>query len=165
MLRSSSLLALLLLLASFVIVGCGGSGGGGGGVPTGLPVTIRLVADPRGYELDQGRIQMVIQENTVANPVNVVVSNPTSVPNDPLYIPNTGVTIGNAPLLKPVSLRLRYNVNDLPAGTNQNNIRVVKLEGNQWVLVNNSDVNVDARRVTADVSSFGTFGLRVVNPD
>jgi hypothetical protein len=157
--KFSLVLSALVLL---VLIGCGGGGGGGSSSGGGLPKTIKLIpGETRGYLIDGDRIALLVEAGTVASDTLVTFTNPTGLPTDPQFVPGTAIAISNATLTKPVDLRIRYQASNIPGGVGEQQLRMVRLEGNAWVEVPGSTVDAEVNTVRADVSSFGTFGIRV----
>ena len=158
-----SRIALLLgILGVFFLTGCGGSGGGGGS-GDGLPQTIKLVNGvDRAYLMDGNRIELVVSAGTVNKDTLVTVSAPTGLPSDAKFVPGTDIKFSDTTLLMPVSLRIRYNPSNIPGGASQSSLRAVRLVGGAWVEEPGSTVNTSTKQVFVNVSSFGTFGVRVM---
>jgi hypothetical protein len=134
-------------------------GGGGGGVPQGYRESFVAPAAGGTVTLRSGAIQLEFPAGAVASDTAMEAFSPSALPSDSGVILSTAVSFTNAPLSKPVTLRLSYSASDAPTDP-LNDLTIVRLSGSVWVPVEGATVNPQGRTISASADSFGTFAIR-----
>jgi hypothetical protein len=74
-------------------------------------------------------------------------------------VPDTTYSIGPAWAKAALTVTIRYSVGALATGMVESRLRMFQVIGHEWVLINNSKVDLTTKTVTATVASTGTFGI------
>ena len=126
------------------------------------------VVSPSGATLlvQSGVVQILVPAEAVASQTNLTVVASTSSAADPSVIRGTAFEFGPAgtSFQKAVSLRIKYNPANLPAGTEQAALKLHLSTSSGWEALPSSVVDTTAKIVSAEVSHFSTYAVIIPAP-
>lgn len=151
------------ILASLALLGilsaCSSSGNSGGGTPNGTSVGVRGGT----VTSTDGNATLVIPAGALDRTVNISIDLYQSQAGDPPAIPGTAYYFNptGTQFAQPLTLTVSYDPAQLPAGSDETQLRIYKLhpDGTQDFAAGNVDVN--ANTVTGQIRSFSP---RLVGP-
>ncbi|MCC6446338.1 MAG: formylglycine-generating enzyme family protein [Armatimonadetes bacterium] len=110
-----------------------------------------------------GLVKLAVSDGAIPADTSITVEPFLNYPINPGLVPGTIFEIKPASLqtLKPVQLTIKYDASKIPAGVPEQSLKLYKVVGGAWQLVQGSAVStdVDAKVVTGSISSFGAYGV------
>lgn len=152
---------LALATAVLMSTACDSDSTGPGGD---APEPIGVVGDDGGaVQTDDGAVKLTFPPGAVSGDTEITAeaAAPEDVPADPGLVPGTTYDFGpdGATFAEPVSIVLRYDPADLPAGVDPTSLALHKAGPDGWRSTGESVVDVDANTVTATLTGFSVYGL------
>ena len=107
-----------------------------------------------------GDVELEFPAGAVSQDFVPEVAATTSYPTDPDIVPGAAYEFGPAgtAFTQPVAITIAYDPANVPAGAQEDDLRLCKVEGGAWEAVTGSSVDTGAKTVTGEVDSFSTYG-------
>jgi hypothetical protein len=108
-----------------------------------------------------GRVILNAPAGAVSAPITITVNPVTSYPEPERIVAGTVFDFGpdGTEFAIPVQLTIQYDVNSIPTGIAENDLRLLNQIGDTWIEVEGSTEDVHMKTVTGAISHFTTFGL------
>lgn len=113
-----------------------------------------------------GQVTVTVPSGAVASPVTLTIEPAAGAPANPRLVPGTSVELGPSgqSFAVPVQLRIKYNPANVPAGESEATLRIHKVVGGAWQEVAGGSVDPGTQTVTANLTSFSTYGVAATGP-
>jgi hypothetical protein len=111
-----------------------------------------------------GTVVLEIPQDAVEDGTVISIESTTDPVGDPDMVPGLIFEFGPSGMEfdAPLTLAIRYDPANLPAGMDENSLRLQKLVGSRWIQIK-SAVNTVEKTVSAEMSSFSTYGVGQVD--
>ncbi len=112
-----------------------------------------------------GAVKLDFPSGALSGKTTISVREASAYADASRMIPGTVYEFGpnGTKFLKPVLLSIKYDLSSIPAGTNENALRIVvatsSLRFANWVAIANSTVDTATKTVIAPINGFSTYGL------
>lgn len=144
-----------LFFAIALLIACGGDDD-----PTSPNPTTDIGPNGGTINAGSGSVTLLFPAGAVDQEIQVDVTSASGPPDD------AGMILARAydfepdgtQFQQPVTLTISYLDSQVPAGINEDDLRVCKATGTGWQTVPGSTVDTEANTVTADLMSFSTYG-------
>ncbi len=155
---------LLITLFSFILIGyLFGCGGDDPVSPGGDPPATGTTVGAQGgtFAFAGGTVTLTVPASAVAADIEVAVAAQSTFPADTGYVSGTCYEFSpdGQQFLTPVTLKIRYNESNLPAGVTEASLELCKIVSGSWQSVGGFAVNTDSNWATAPISSFSSYGV------
>ncbi len=112
-----------------------------------------------------GNVTLTIPAGAVGSATAITVAPVASPPVDPRLVPNTAYEFGpsGTQFAQPVTIRIRYQVADVPQGGDPDGFRIFTHTGTAWVELSGSTVDVATRTVTGATTHFSRFAVAMAH--
>ena len=113
--------------------------------------------------VESGLVRLVLPADAVASTTNVSVVPSIAMATDPRVVKGTAFDFGpvGTTFAKPVTLVLKYDRANLPAGTEEATLEIYLSTTTGWQVVPGSVVDLSAETVTAQLSHFSTYAILI----
>lgn len=113
-----------------------------------------------------GAVSLTIPAGAVPSPVAMTIESAAGFPSNARLVPGTAVELGPSgqSFAAPVQLRIKYSPAQVPAGESEATLRIHKVVGGAWQEVAGSSVDLGTQTVTANLTSFSTYGVVATGP-
>ncbi len=110
-----------------------------------------------------GDVSLEFPAGAVSEDFVPAVAATTSYPDDPDIVPETVYEFGPAGITfaEPVQVTVAYDAANIPAGLEEDDLRLCKAVDSAWEAVAGSSVDTAADTVTGEVDSFSIYGVGV----
>lgn len=145
---------------------CGGGATATSPTPTAATVTSIGAAGGSVASAD-GRARLEVPPGALSSDVPLALRATTSIPLDPAVIRTAAYEISpaNVAFQSPARLSLTYAADLRPSGTTEDELRIHRLAGGQWVLDSAApEINVGTDTAATTVAVTGTYGVRWPHP-
>lgn len=114
-----------------------------------------------------GAVTLEVPAGAVTTGTALTVASLAEPPADPRLIPGTAYTFGpeGTPFNQPVTVRIRYETPQVPAGAEPERFGVFRWTGTEWMLLPNRAVDVAARTVSGRTTAFSAFAVIELSPN
>ena len=108
-----------------------------------------------------GNVTLTVSDGALTQPIGITVAPSTGYPSDPGLVLGAEYDFGptGTKFARPVRLQIAYNPSSIPSGVDENELRLHKVVGGQWVEVFGSEVELGLHAVGGDITSFSQYGV------
>jgi uncharacterized protein YjdB len=109
---------------------------------------------------ESGTVTLVVPQGAVITPFQTTIR-PIAPASSPDLVSGTAFEFGpdGTQFAIPVQLTIEYDPAALPPGSSENGLTLHRLNGGVWEALPDSDVDMNARTVSAPILSFSTYGV------
>ncbi len=127
------------------------------------PIATGVGADGGTVTGGGGNVEADIPAGALAEDTVIEIEATTSYPTDPDIVPGAVYEFGppGTTFAQPVGITIVYDPANVPAGAQEDDLRLCKVEGGVWEAVPGSTVDTAADTVTGEVDSFSIYGAGV----
>jgi hypothetical protein len=133
-----------------------------------LPIKFRIEggavfvvgSDGGTFTSDDGAVTIEVPAGALENDIGITVT-PIADNLNPEVVPGTGFEFGPSPysFSQPVTLTIVYDPANLPPGSTESSLRILKLVDGEWVAVVGGSVDVTNARASAPIDGFSSYGV------
>lgn len=143
---------IVLALSAMSVAGC---------EATAPPLEFSIGPEGGTLNFADGAIVLTFPEGAVPQTTQFTAVPATSYPSSSMLVPQTAYDIGPNGFMfaKPVTLRIKYGGVTLPGGVSEPDLGLFKVVAGSWELNPTSSVDVQAKTLTASISSLSVYGI------
>ncbi len=107
-----------------------------------------------------GNVSLDVPAGAVPANTMLTIDNASGAPTDPRLVSGTAIELGagSASIAQPLTLRLKYRAEQIPAGPPERLLRLHRVQAAAWQATT-STLDMPGKTVTAAVSALGTYGI------
>ncbi len=128
------------------------------------PTEERALVTRFGTEISFRQCKVVFPTGAFSEDIYVAITFPEDAPEGTVTESAYSITPETVPLGKPALLSLHYFDDDLEAGEDENDIKLVRLTEGIWMPVGDFTLDIYNNIVTAGIDRLGVFALMVIAP-